>query len=278
MFAFRRWVYLVLLVALAACAACKVEAAAGKPLLPPPRHGGVYVAAHRGAHEGIPENTLPAYQKAIELGCDFVEIDTRTTKDGKVVSIHNDDLADYTNGAVTAKVRELTLDEIRAVDIGSRIGPEFKDVKVPTFEEILDLCKGKIGIYLDLKDADMQLLVDAIKARGMERDIIWYLNAEETKQLQSICPDCIPMPDPGAIENLPKLLEEVKPKAVATMRQYYSAEFGELCHNAGAIVIMDDAGPNSWAPALEWKVDGIQTDTPAQLISYLEERAAKAGK
>ncbi|MFP6616763.1 MAG: glycerophosphodiester phosphodiesterase [Candidatus Hydrogenedentota bacterium] len=48
----------------------------------PPRNGGIYVIAHRGAHQGIPENTLEAYQKAIDLGCDFVEIDVRTTKDG----------------------------------------------------------------------------------------------------------------------------------------------------------------------------------------------------
>ncbi len=44
-----------------------------------PKHGNIYVIAHRGVHHGIPENTLPAYQKAIELGADFVEIDVRTT-------------------------------------------------------------------------------------------------------------------------------------------------------------------------------------------------------
>ena len=43
--------------------------------LKPPRNGGVYVIAHRGAHQGPPENSLPAYQKAIDLGCDFVEVD-----------------------------------------------------------------------------------------------------------------------------------------------------------------------------------------------------------
>jgi glycerophosphoryl diester phosphodiesterase len=234
--------------------------------------------AHRGAHEGIPENTLPAYQRAIDLGCDFVEIDTRTTKDGKIVSMHNADLSAYTKGAMKDKVRDLTLDQIRAIDIGSRIAPEFKDVKVPTFDEILDLCKGKIGIYLDLKDADIKTLADAIKARGMEKNVIWYVTAEEAKQMQTICPECIPMPDPGPIENLPKLLQEVKPKVVATAREYFSADFADQCHKAGAIVIMDEAGPNSWAPSLEWNVDGIQTDQPAKLIDYLKARAAKAGK
>jgi hypothetical protein len=49
--------------------------------LPQPRHGGVYVVAHRGAHNGIPENTIAAYKAAIEMGVDFVEIDLRTTRD-----------------------------------------------------------------------------------------------------------------------------------------------------------------------------------------------------
>jgi len=59
-------------------------------VLPPPKNGVMYVVAHRGAHKGIPENTLAAYAKAIEFGCDFVEIDVRTTKDGVLVSIHNE--------------------------------------------------------------------------------------------------------------------------------------------------------------------------------------------
>ena len=53
-----------------------------KSFLRTPKHGGVYVVAHRGAHNGIPENSLAAYRKAIELGVDFVEIDIRATKDG----------------------------------------------------------------------------------------------------------------------------------------------------------------------------------------------------
>ncbi|PXX29210.1 glycerophosphodiester phosphodiesterase family protein [Arenibacter sp. ARW7G5Y1] len=57
--------------------------------LPKPKNGNTYFTAHRGSHNGIPENSLAAYQKAIELGCDFVEIDIRTTKNGKLVSVHN---------------------------------------------------------------------------------------------------------------------------------------------------------------------------------------------
>src|SRR5690606_24944041 len=64
-------------------------------LLPPPRHGNVYVVCHRGAHEDRPENTLAAYQRAIDLKADYVEIDLRTTKDGHIVSVHNETIDAY---------------------------------------------------------------------------------------------------------------------------------------------------------------------------------------
>ena len=73
----------------------------------PPNNGDVYVVAHRGAHQGIPENSLPAYQKAIDLGADFVEIDVRTTKDGELVSIHNGTVDAYGEG-FSGEVAEMT--------------------------------------------------------------------------------------------------------------------------------------------------------------------------
>ena len=58
----------------------------------------INVVAHGGAHKGIPENSQPACRKAIELGCDFVEIDVRTTRDGKFISMHNSKIDDYVSG------------------------------------------------------------------------------------------------------------------------------------------------------------------------------------
>lgn len=251
-----------------------VARAADLPI-PPPKHGSVYVVAHRGAHEGIPENTLAAYQKAIDLGADFVEIDVRMTKDGKFVSVHNGTIDSYAPGH-TGRVFEMTLDELRALDIGSRVGPEWAGTKIPTFEEILDLCKGKIGIYLDLKSAPIPPLVEAIKARGMEHSVIWYVGGPQLKELKEVCPECIPMPDPGPEENLAKLLADEKPRAVASVWEYYSKSFLDACHKAGAIVIVDESDPTCWEQALAWGTDGIQTDHPADLIKLLDARAKKA--
>jgi glycerophosphoryl diester phosphodiesterase len=239
--------------------------------LKPPKHGGVYVVAHRGAHEGIPENSLAAYQKAIDLGCDFVEIDVRTTKDGKFVSVHNSSIDAYAPGK-TGKVKDMTLDELRALDIGLRVGEQWKGTKIPTFEEILDLCKGKIGIYLDLKEAPVPELVSIIKAKGMEKDVIWYVGGKDLADLKSSCPECFEMPDPGPEKNLAKLLETEKPRIVASVWKQFSKSFVDACHAANAIVICDEEGTECWKDMLTWGTDGIQTDHPEQLIQYLAAR------
>ena len=240
--------------------------------LHPPRHG-IYVMAHRGAHQGIPENTLAAYKKAIELGADFVEIDVRTAKDGAFVSVHNDSLEAYTGGKVSAKVKDLTLAELKAVDIGSRVGPEWKDERIPTFDEIVEVCKGKIGIYLDLKEAPVAPLIERIKAAGMEKQVLWYANLDEQKQVQKLCPECMPMPDPGPIANLDAVLA-IKPKVVASVYDALSKEFVDRCHSAGAIVIVDENGIQSWDDMLAWGTDGIQTDHPEELIARLKDAKA----
>ena len=252
-----------------------LTAATADSPLPPPKHGGVYVAAHRGAHEGIPENTLAAYRKAIELGADFVEVDLRATKDGHIVSVHNGTVDSYTKDA-KGPVKSFTLAELKAMDIGSRIGPEWREERIPTFDEILDLCQGKIGIYLDLKDAPVEPLVAMIRARDMERSVLWYAGAGPMRLLQQQCPECIPMPDPGVEKLLPHVLEQWRPKVVAAVWKYFSAEFVKTCHAAGAIVIVDEDGPECWGQALEWGTDGIQTDHPEALIKLLDARPSAA--
>jgi glycerophosphoryl diester phosphodiesterase len=238
--------------------------------LKPPRHGGMYVVAHRGAHEGIPENTLAAYRKAIELGVDFVEVDARTTKDGKIVSVHNRTLEDYTQGAFKDAVRNYTLAELKSMDIGSRVGPEWKDARIPTLEEVLDACKGKVGIYLDFKDADVTQTLSMLRARDIQRETLWYADDRNLKQVREQCPECILMPDPGPEKALPHVLEKWKPSVVASSWKFYSEAFAKACHDAGAIVIVDEGGPKSWEPALQWKTDGLQTNKPAALIQMLD--------
>jgi glycerophosphoryl diester phosphodiesterase len=240
----------------------------------PPRQGGVYVVAHRGAHQGIPENTLAAYAKAIELGADFVEIDTRATKDDKTVSMHNGNVDAYTKDA-KGPVSGFTLAELKAMDIGSRVGPEWKNERIPELGEILDLCRGRIGIYIDLKAAPVDQVVKMLRDRGMERDCVWYVGGSEITDLQKSCPECFPMPEPGTKEGLQQLLDTFKLSVIASSFKNLSPDFVKMCHENHAAIIVDDLGPITWMPMLEWKVDGIQTDEPAELIKQLKERDNK---
>ncbi len=239
-------------------------------VLSPPKHGDVYVVAHRGAHIGIPENTLAAYEAAIAMGVDFVEVDLRTTRDGHIVSVHNKDIDSYVTNGEQGLVSEMTLEQLKQLDVGSRIRPEWSNERIPVFEEILGLCKGRVGIYLDLKDASVEKLVDVVKKWDMVGQILWYADFDELERVAELCPECILMPDPGPEENLPKVIESFQPSVIAAVWRYYSQSFAAKCHRAGAIVIVDESAQTCWEDALEWDSDGIQTDHPAQLIAFLK--------
>jgi glycerophosphoryl diester phosphodiesterase len=238
--------------------------------LSPPKHGDVYVVAHRGAHIGIPENTLAAYEAAIVMGVDFVEVDLRTTRDGHIVSVHNKDIDSYVTSGEQGLVSEMTLEQLKQLDIGSRISPRWSNERIPAFEEILELSKDRVGIYLDLKDASVDKLVYVVKKWGMAGQVLWYADFDELERIAKLCPECILMPDPGPEENLPKVIERFHPSVIAAVWRYYSQSFAAKCHQAGVIVIVDESAPTCWEDALEWDSDGIQTDHPAQLIAFME--------
>ena len=241
-----------------------------------PRNGNVYVVAHRGAHNNIPENSLAAYQKAIDLGCDFVEIDVRTSKDGRFVSVHNSTIDAYVKGK-SGKVKDMTFAELRALDIGARIGPQWQGTRIPSFEEILQLCRGQIGIYLDLKDAPVAELVKIINGYNMERDIIWYVPAaymDAIKELKRQCYQCVPMPDPGPENNIAVVVEQIHPRVIASDMGELSEGFVKTAHANGVKVIVDEnkGTPEEWRQILQWQTDGIQTDHPAELIEFLQKK------
>lgn len=240
-----------------------------EPLLPPPKQGGVYVIAHRGVHNEIPENTLAAYRKAIDIGCDFVEVDLRMTKDGEIVSVHNSTLDAYTKDA-KGPVKDFTLAQLKLLDIGSRVGDQWKEERIPTFREILEVCNKKIGIYVDMKDVDAVAAVRLVQQFEMEPNCVWYGGPDALKLVRDTSPLCRLMPDPGPAALLPQILDRWQPKVVASVQKFCSEDFVQKCHAAGAIVFVDDKSPDDWDRFLSWKVDGIQTDQPEKLIEQLK--------
>jgi glycerophosphoryl diester phosphodiesterase len=254
-----------------------VSALAESGVLPPPNQGGVYVIAHRGAHHGVPENTLAAYRKAIALGADFVEVDLRATKDQQIVSVHNRDIDAYTQGA-KGNVADMTLAELKALDIGSRVAPAWKTERIPAWDEIIQLCQGKIGFYIDLKAAPVAHVLDGLKQYDMQTRAAWYADFKELDELRRICPEAIPMPDPAPNAPAAPLVERLNPPVVAPTWKKLSADYVQRWHAAGVLVFVDEDWSDahaSWEKALAWGADGIQTNQPAALIAYLRARDAQ---
>ncbi|MFG0284018.1 MAG: glycerophosphodiester phosphodiesterase [Phycisphaerales bacterium JB039] len=119
------------------------------------------VIAHRGSSSRAPENTLPAVEAAIEDGADIVEFDVRLTRDGALVLMHDADLMRIARDP--RRVADLTLAELRAIDVGASFGAGFPATAAPTLEEVIDAARGRVGLLIELKPA----LADGALARAV---------------------------------------------------------------------------------------------------------------
>ena len=93
--------------------------------------------AHRGGTGDAPENTLPAFQKALEMGVDGIELDVHLSADGDLVVIHDFTVDKTTRGS--GRVETFTTAQLAALDAGSHFSPTFAGVGVPTLADVLDL-------------------------------------------------------------------------------------------------------------------------------------------
>ena len=134
------------------------------------------VFAHRGANRVAPENTLPAFEAAIRLGADGIELDVQYSSDGKLIIFHDLDLEKTSNGK--GRVTGHPFDELRELDAGSHFSPEFQGTRIPTLDEVLDLASDKLLVNIELKSLDItgaKLGVDVVKAvrsHGMADDVV----------------------------------------------------------------------------------------------------------
>jgi glycerophosphoryl diester phosphodiesterase len=149
-------IQILLLVALgmAGVAGCKMHRAEPlKNMLPPGRFP-VMVVAHRGFSGSAPENTMIAFKKGMEAGSDMIELDVRLSKDGEVVVIHDETLERTTSGR--GRVIDLTLDELKKLDAGSKFNSSFSGEKITTLREVLQLAHShdQTLVNIELKKGD----------------------------------------------------------------------------------------------------------------------------
>lgn len=119
------------------------------PMLPTGNDDSFIVIAHRGASSYAPENTHAAFQLAIEMNAEMIELDLTLSKDGVPVVIHDETLDRTSNG--TGKVGDQTLENLKRLDVGGWFDSEFKGEPFPTLEEVLAYTKDKIAVNIEIK-------------------------------------------------------------------------------------------------------------------------------
>lgn len=111
------------------------------------------VTAHRGDAGKAPENTMPAFEQAVEDGADIIELDVRQTKDGVYIIMHDESL--YRTANVKHKVGEVDYDYVSKLDVGSYFDRSYDGTRIPTLEEVLVFAKeNDVFLNIELKPAD----------------------------------------------------------------------------------------------------------------------------
>lgn len=132
----------------------------------------VEVTAHRGYSAAYPENTIPAFKGAIQVGADWAELDVQQTADGEVIVMHDSNLKRTTG--LDKEVWQVTWDEIKDLDNGSWFDKKYQTVRIPTLEEVLKVCRGKIHLNIEIKpsghDKDLEKQVAKLLKKYHMRD------------------------------------------------------------------------------------------------------------
>lgn len=155
------------------------------------------VISHRGANLDAPQNTIPAFERSIEIGVDGFETDIHLSSDGIPVVCHNYTIDETSNGK--GEVKSMTYDELRSYDFGSWFNEKFKGTKLPSVEEFLTLCeKADIEIMnIEIKpplDGDMSIVaktIDMVKAHGLfDKLLISSFSADVLVECKKVDPNC----------------------------------------------------------------------------------------
>lgn len=237
-----------------------------------------FMIAHRGASAVEPEHTLLSYERAVKDKADYIEIDLRQTKDGKLVAIHDKDVARTTNGK--GKVQDLKLSELKKLNAG-------KGQKILTIEEIIKKLGKSTNYYIETREGENGHLV-------MEKQLVnilekYDLISENKAVVESFSEQSL-QKIRSINKNIPltRLLRDdevsrLTPDSLRKMKTYASAAgpnaklvneaVVNMFHkeNMQIHVFFDAENENSLTKKmLQLKVDGLFTNNPAYTHKQLD--------
>ncbi|PWW02805.1 glycerophosphoryl diester phosphodiesterase [Paenibacillus cellulosilyticus] len=239
--------------------------------------------AHRGASAYCPENTMAAFQRALELGATGIETDVQMTSDGHLVLIHDESLQ-RTAGSPKL-VKDVTLEELKLLDAGSWFGPQFADERIPTLRELLELVKPHEGVQINIELKNgialypglENAVIEEIRLQGLsERIIISSFNHYSL----ALCKQLAPEVRTGVLyaEGLYEPWEYAARLGASALHAYHYAVLPEWAAQAAEQGIVYHPWtvnePAEMMRLLKAGVAGIITDYPDRLGELIKEYEA----
>ena len=247
------------------------------------------VMAHRGQRATVPEQTLEAYEAAIQLGAEAIETDVQRTRDGRLVMLHDLTLDRTTSGQ--GPVAEHDWAEVRALDAGSWFGPEFRACRVPSLEETIELIVGaELTLCVEIKGQPSETPATAVAVARLLRDRnlldAVFISSFDHSALQAAraevgSPLLAPerLPDTGPSEPAVAVAQAIALDAAALQHRWedLTNEVVDAVHDAGTAVWSWPIDTSeSIRHSVEVGVDAIIGDDVALLLEGLGRRAPAA--
>ncbi|MBR2769647.1 MAG: glycerophosphoryl diester phosphodiesterase membrane domain-containing protein [Solobacterium sp.] len=235
--------------------------------------GETMIMAHRGYSEIAPENTMPAFEAAYDAGVKAIELDVQMLKDGTIIVMHDDNF-ERTCG-VNKNVWDATYDEVKKYDAGKLFSSEFEGTRVPTLEEVIKYCKGKLFINIEIKrnghdEGIEKAVVDIVRAHDfIDNCDVTSQDYETLVKVKEANPDVLTAYTTviglGEIETLEAA------SIISIQETFANFENVERLHRAGKRVFVWTVNSRSAMETLvSLNVDAILTNNPELGISVLE--------
>ncbi len=236
----------------------------------------VGIIAHRGFSKQYPENTLLAFQKALDAKADYIELDVQLTGDGVLVVNHDDSVKRVTGEDYLVENTDFAT--LRTLDFG-------RGEKIPTMREVFELCKGKMGVQIELKSAGTaEPTVKLVTEFAMENEVIFSsFNHSEIAKVKELNPALLCAVLEPIKSNLTKAIfkrrvfiedaEKYGVEGIHPLFKFVNKTFCKSAHDKGFFVnpwTVDS--PKTWAKLIKAGVDAIITNDPEALYKFLSEK------
>ena len=238
----------------------------------------VMVVAHRGASGYAPENTMAAFRLAHEMGADMLELDVWRSADGYIVVMHDDTVDRTTNGA--GRIEEMTLQQIKKLDAGSKLRQEFANEPVPTLEEVLAWAGDKILVNIEIKGPGCEeKIVELLKKHKMTgKVIVTSFHHEYVAKIKELEPAIETGALVSEIEDLKAVIENCRPNAIVPKYTKVTKNQVAEAHKIGLRMIVYTVNDTaSMRQMIQYGVDGIITNYPDMLIKLMNKMNKKTG-